>query len=109
MVILAGIKDDRRRQTTGLASARRTLTSASSPHTRLMSLPSLNVKSPARTSNVRLVVVDDNHQPKYLRRAARLEQAIIAAAGKHGVESEDMPGLHGLCVEAVRAAERHDH
>ena len=74
-----------------------------------MSLPSLNVESPARTSNVRLVVVDESHQPQYLQRAARLEQAILATAGLHGVGSEDMPGLHGLCVEAVRAAERHDH
>lgn len=73
-----------------------------------MSLPSY-VESSARTSNVRLVVVDDNHQPQYLQRAARLEQAILATAAQHGVECEDMPGLHGLCVEAVRAAERHDH
>lgn len=73
-----------------------------------MSLTSLNEESPDRTSNVRLVVVDDNHQPRYLLRAAELERAMIAAAAKLGVEAEDIPGLHGLCIEAVRSAERHD-
>ena len=73
-----------------------------------MSLTSLNEESPARTSNVRLVVVDEYHQPRYLLRAAELEKAMIAAAAGFDVEPDDVPGLHGLCVEAVRSAERHD-
>jgi hypothetical protein len=72
-----------------------------------MSIPLLNVESPAHTSNVRLVIVDDQQQPLYLQRATELEKAMIAAAARLGVEPEDIPGLHGLCVEAVRAAERH--
>jgi hypothetical protein len=74
-----------------------------------MSLPSLSVETPARTSNVRLVVVDERHQPQYLRRAPALEEAIIATAARWGIEAEDIPGLHGMCVEAVRTAERHSH
>ncbi|MCW2600538.1 MAG: hypothetical protein JWM02_2367 [Frankiales bacterium] len=72
-----------------------------------MSLPSLS-HEPPRTSNVRLVVVDDNHQPRYLLRAAELERAMLAAAAELGVEPEDIPGIHGLSVEAVRSAERHN-
>jgi hypothetical protein len=74
-----------------------------------MSLPARIVDTSPRTSNVRLVLVDDDHQPLYLQRAARLERAMIAIAAQHGVEADELPGLHGLCLEAVRAAERHDH
>lgn len=73
-----------------------------------MSLPSLNVETPARTSNVRLVVVDGNQQPVYLQRAAKLEKALLAVAARHGVSPEDVPGLHGLCVDAARATEGHE-
>jgi hypothetical protein len=72
-----------------------------------MTLPALNSESPAHQNNVRLVVVDDNQQPTYLRRATQLETALLAAASKVGVEAADMPGLRGLCVEAVRSAEIH--
>ena len=70
-----------------------------------MTLPAMNVESPANHNNVRLVVVDDRQQPTYLRRAADLEQALLKAASKFGIEPEDMPGLKGLSVEAVRSAE----
>ncbi|MDX6268567.1 MAG: hypothetical protein QOD70_3307 [Frankiales bacterium] len=70
-----------------------------------MTLPASNVDSPAHQNNVRLVVVDDRHQPLYLRRATDLEKAVLRAAAKLGVELQDMPGLRGLCVEAVRSAE----
>ena len=72
-----------------------------------MTLPALNSESPAHQNNVRLVVVDDNQQPAYLRRATQLETALLAAAVKVGIAAEDMPGLRGLCVEAVRSAEIH--
>ncbi|MGB8652036.1 MAG: hypothetical protein WCD35_15390 [Mycobacteriales bacterium] len=74
-----------------------------------MSLPAVNETPSAGTSNVRLVIVDDNHQPVYLQRAARLEQALLQAAAAFGIDEEDLPGLHGLSVEAVRSAERHGH
>jgi hypothetical protein len=54
-----------------------------------------------------LVAVDDMHQPAYLARATELEASLLAAAAKLGVEAQDMPGLYGLCVEAVRSAEIH--
>jgi hypothetical protein len=72
-----------------------------------MTLPAVNAESPAHQNNVRLVVVDDKQQPAYLKRAMRLESALTAAAAKLGVEPDDMPGLYGLCVEAVRSAEIH--
>lgn len=58
--------------------------------------------------NVRVVDVDDHEQPRYLRRAAALEEAFVVAAAAFGVEPADMPGLHGLCVDAVRRADRAD-
>ncbi len=58
------------------------------------------------TSNVRLVTVGDDRQPTYLLRAAELESSVLAVAAAAGVEGQDMPGLHGLCVEAIRSAER---
>lgn len=70
-----------------------------------MSLPTVNAQMPAHQNNVRLVVVDERHQPTYLARAGVLEKALVRAAEKLGVLAEDMPGLYGLCVEAVRAAE----
>jgi hypothetical protein len=71
-----------------------------------MTLPSLNSQAPAHQNNVRLVVVDDKHQPQYVIRALALEKSLLAAAARHGVGPEDMPGLYGLCVEAMRGAER---
>ena len=65
------------------------------------------IQWPRDTSNVRLVTVDGDRQPTYLLRAAELEAAVLAVAAAAGVEAEDMPGLHGLCVEAIRSAERH--
>jgi hypothetical protein len=70
-----------------------------------MTLSASNVETPAHQNNVRLVVVDDRHQPVYLRRATDLEKAVLRSAAKLGIEPEDMPGLRGLCVEAVRTAE----
>lgn len=72
-----------------------------------MSLTSASADTPAHNANVRLVVVDDDRQPRYLARAAELEAAMLVIAAKAGVDPQDMPGLHGLCVEGVRAAERH--
>lgn len=63
--------------------------------------------APGATTNVRLVLVDALRQPTYLIRAAELEAQMLKAASAAGVEAADMPGLHGLCVEAVRSAERH--
>lgn len=59
------------------------------------------------SANVRVVVVDDNEQPRYLQRAAELESAMLAVAEQMGLQAADMPGLHGLCVEAMRTADRH--
>ena len=72
-----------------------------------MTLPAINAETPAHQNNVRLVVVDEKQQPTYLRRATELERVLLAAAEKRGVQAEDMPGLRGLCVEAVRSAELH--
>ena len=58
------------------------------------------------SANVRLVVVDEQHQPRYLVVAAELEHAILRVAADAGVTADDMPGLHGLCVAAARQAER---
>ena len=68
--------------------------------------PDLVLPSPAGLTNVRLVVVDVDRQPAYVVRAAELESQMLTVASAAGVEPADMPGLHGLCVEAVRAAER---
>ena len=72
-----------------------------------MTLPAVNAETPAHQNNVRLVVVDERHQPTYLARAQAMERALVRAAEKLGVLPEDMPGLYGLCVEAVRSAETH--
>ncbi len=72
-----------------------------------MTLPALNAETPAHHNNVRLVSVDDKQQPAYIKRAGELERALLAAARKVGIETEDLPGLRGLCVEAVRSAEIH--
>ena len=64
------------------------------------------VHSPRDTSNVKLVAVDGDQQPMYLLRAAELVP-VLALSAAAGVEGEDMPGLHGLCVEAIRSAGRH--
>ncbi len=58
------------------------------------------------SANVRLVVVDEEHRPRYLVVAAELEHAILRVAAAAGVNADDMPGLHGLCVAAARQAER---
>ncbi len=73
-----------------------------------MTLPAMNAETPTHDNNVRLVVVDDKHQPAYLKRAVQLEKAIVRAAAALGVEPADMPALYGLCVQAVRSAEIHD-
>lgn len=70
-----------------------------------MSLAAADRLTPTRSANVRLVVVDDQHQPRYLTRAAKLEKAIQRVAVIAGMTAEDMPGLHGLCIAAARAAE----
>lgn len=72
-----------------------------------MTLPALNAATPAHQNNVRLVVVDDRHQPTYLLRAQAVEKALLRAAEKLGLAGEDLPGLYGLCVEAVKSAENH--
>lgn len=75
-----------------------------------MTLPARNLEPPPEgTSNVRLVIVDDDHRPRYLLRAAELENAVLALAERTGIGPQDMPGLHGMCVEAARAAERRGH
>lgn len=58
------------------------------------------------SANVRLVAIDEQHQPRYLLRAAELEHAILRVAAAAGVNAGDMPGLHGLCVAAAQQAER---
>ena len=65
------------------------------------------VQSTRSTSHVRLVTVDSHRQPTYPLRAAELEAPVLAVAAAAGVDGEDLPGLHGLCVEAIRSAERH--
>lgn len=70
-------------------------------------MPVSNIERPTSSANVRLVVTDEDHQPRYLLRAAELEAAFRSVAATAGITAEDMPGLHGLCVEAVRTAERH--
>jgi hypothetical protein len=72
-----------------------------------MTLPAVNAETPAHQNNVRLLVVDDKQQPAYLKRGTQLEAALLAAAAELGVEANDMPGLYGMCVEAVRSAEIH--
>jgi hypothetical protein len=72
-----------------------------------MTLPAVNTDSPAHQNNVRLVVVDDLHQPAYLKRASEMEKALLSAAAELGIDAEDLPGLYGLCLEAVRSAEVH--
>ena len=70
-----------------------------------MSLAAADDLTPARFANVRWVVVDGQHQPRYLARAAELERAIQRVAAIAGMTAEDMPGLHGLCVAAAPASE----
>ena len=70
-----------------------------------MTLPASHDDQPVPQNNVRLVVVDDRHRPVYLRRADELERRLLAAAAKLDITVEDMPGLHGLCVEAIRSSE----
>ncbi len=72
-----------------------------------MSVRVSSTEQPTSSANVRRAVVDGQRQPRYLARAAELEQAILQVAADAGVTSEDMPGLQGLCVEAARSAERH--
>ena len=72
-----------------------------------MTLSAMNAETPAHQNNARLVVVDEPHQPTYLARAQVLEKALLRAAEKVGVLPEDMAGLYGLYVEAVRSAESH--
>ena len=73
-----------------------------------MTLPAENAETPAHQNNVRLVLVDDKQRPAYLTRAAQLERSLLATAARLGLEPEDMPGLYGLCVVAVRSAELND-
>ncbi len=77
-------------------------------HTPDMSLPAVLPGASSPTGNVRLVAVDDADRPRYLQRALVLHRAIVSVAAGLGVQPEDIPGLQGLCIEAVRAAERHD-
>lgn len=72
-----------------------------------MTLPAVNAETPAHQNNVRLLAVDDKQRPAYLKRGTELEAALLAAAAKMGVEADDMPGLYGLCVGAVRSAKIH--
>ncbi len=58
------------------------------------------------SANVRLVVVDEQHQPRYLAVAEALEHSILRVVADAGVNADDMPGLHVLCVAAARQAER---
>ena len=69
--------------------------------------PDAVILSPDGTTNVRLVAVDGDREPTFLRRAADLETAVLIVAAAAGVAAVDMPGLYGLCVEAIRSAERH--
>jgi hypothetical protein len=69
--------------------------------------PTLLDPAAAQTSNVRLVAVDEHHRPRYLIRAAELTKALLAVASRAGIEPEDLPSLHGMCIEAVRSAEQH--
>lgn len=73
-----------------------------------MTVPAANVETPANSHNVRLVVVDAHRQPTHLKRADQLQGALLAAAAQLGIQQEDMPGLHGLCIEAIRTAEIHN-
>ena len=70
-----------------------------------MSLAAADDLTPARSANVRLVVVEERHQPRYLTRAADLERAILRVAAIAGMTAEDMPGLHELCIAAARTSE----
>ena len=63
--------------------------------------------APVHSANMRLVVVDDRRQPRYMARAASLEDALLGVITEHGLDAADVPGLHGMCVEAMRSAERH--
>lgn len=72
-----------------------------------MPAPVTDTDRPTSSANVRLVVTDEDHRPRYLLRAAELEAAILSAAATLGMTAEDMPGLQGLCVEGARTAERH--
>ena len=56
-------------------------------------------------NNVRVVPLDADQQPSYLKRASKLETSLATAAARLGMEPDDMPGLHGLCLQAVRSAE----
>ncbi len=71
-----------------------------------MSVTVKGLEQSVASANVRLVVVDELHQPRYLLRAAELEHAILRVAAAAGVNADDMPGLHGMCVAAARHAER---
>jgi hypothetical protein len=70
-----------------------------------MTQPVPHGQPPAAQNNVRLVIVDDNQRPAYLKRVDQLEQRLLAAAAKLGIQADDLQGLRGLCVEAVRSAE----
>ena len=59
------------------------------------------------SANVHVVAVDAGRQPRYLARAAELQEALLRVAAEAGLTADDMPGLHGLCMEAIRRAERH--
>ena len=53
-----------------------------------------------------LARVDEQHQPRYLTRAAELERSILRVTVIAGMTAKDIPGVHGLCVAAARTSER---
>ena len=67
--------------------------------------PVASLSFPDHHNNVRLVAVDENSQPNYLVRAMELETLITSAVARLGIETVDMPALHGFCVQAARSAE----
>lgn len=67
-------------------------------------MTALDPDQPARSANVRLVLVDEQHQPRYLTLAADLERAILRLLATADVTADDVPGLHGLLINAARAA-----
>jgi len=71
-------------------------------HTHLMS--ATDVDQPVQSANVRLVLLDEQHQPRYLSLAADLERAILRLLATADMTADDVPGLHGLLINAARAA-----
>lgn len=70
-----------------------------------MSVETAETPTPARSANVRLVAVDERHQPRYLATAADLEKAVLRVLAKADITPADVPGLHALLVAGARAAQ----